>query len=430
MTKSLNNKNILLGVCGGIAAYKSADLVRRLKDAGADVRVLMTAAATEFITPLTFQALSGYPVHTDLLDTQAEAGMGHIELARWADLILIAPATANSIARLVNGQADDLLCAVCLASRSKMAIAPAMNHVMWTSQATQKNIQQLLNRQVSVFGPASGSQACGEVGTGRLLESGEIVNACAQLFRTGLLQGVNVTISAGPTFEPIDPVRYIGNRSSGRMGFAIAEAAAEQGAMVTLVAGPVHLQTPENVKRVDVETAAQMHQAVMQDISQQSIFIATAAVSDFRPEQTQTQKIKKNPNEPANHLNIPLIQNPDILADVAALDNAPFTLGFAAETQDVKHYALGKLKKKKLNMIAANQVAHDSNSGQDQLQEDTQDTGFNSEYNTLQVFWPVPGADEDEGAVNEITLERTRKSELARKLISLLAEQYQAQSAL
>ena len=405
MTVSLHNKNILLGVCGGIAAYKSADLVRRLKDAGADVRVVMTQAATEFITPLTFQALSGHPVHTDLLDTEAEAAMGHIELARWADLILIAPATANSIARLAGGQAGDLLSAICLASRSRIAIAPAMNHVMWSSEATQTNIKQLQARDTNIFGPASGSQACGETGEGRLLEVTELVSASAQLFKRGFLQGVNIMITAGPTFEPIDPVRYIGNRSSGRMGFAIAQAAEEQGAVVTLIAGPVHLSTPEKINRIDVETAEQMHQAVMAEIAQQNIFIATAAVADYRPQQMQSHKIKKS-NE---QLSISLIPNADILADVAALDNAPFTLGFAAETQNINNYALQKLQQKKLSMIAANQVAHSTE----------QDTGFNSEYNALQVFWP------EGDTVKETILARCRKTELARQLIALLAKQYQ-----
>ncbi len=422
MTNSLQNKNILLGVCGGIAAYKSADLVRRLKDAGADVQVVMTAAATEFITPLTFQALSGYGVHTDLLDPEAEAAMGHIELARWADLILIAPATANTISRLVNGESGDLLSAICLASRSKIAVAPAMNHVMWSSEVTQTNIEQLKSRQVSVFGPASGSQACGEVGEGRLMEVADLVSASAQLFKAGLLDGVHILITAGPTFEPIDPVRYIGNRSSGKMGFAISEAAMEQGAVVTLVAGPVHLASPDRLKRIDVETAAQMHQGVMENIAEQDIFIATAAVSDYRPAQAQTQKIKKNPDEADNQLNISLVQNADILADVAALENAPFTLGFAAETRDVKHYAVGKLKKKKLNMIAANQVAH---AEENTAPGNEQDTGFNSEYNTLQVFWPDDSV--DNSSVSEVTIERCRKTELARKLITLLAERYQVQ---
>lgn len=412
MKASLHNKNILLGVCGGIAAYKSAELVRRLQDAGATVRVVMTAAATEFVTPLTFQALSGYPVHTQLLDPEAEAAMGHIELARWADLILIAPATANSIARLASGRGDDLLSAICLAAQSQLAIAPAMNHAMWASAATQINIQQLKNRHVHVFGPASGSQACGETGEGRLLEVNELVLASSQLFNTGKLQGVKVMISAGPTFEPIDPVRFIGNRSSGRMGFAIAEAAIEQGATVTLVAGPVHLPTPEHSARVDVQTAQQMYDAVMLNIVAQDIFISTAAVADYRPTQAQHEKIKKT----ATEITIALTRNPDILASVAALDNAPFTLGFAAETHNVKEYAQQKLQQKKLNMIAANQVG---------FSPDEQDSGFNSEYNALHVFWPNTDASQTSSHCHEIKFERSRKTQLARRLIDLLATHYQ-----
>lgn len=412
MKASLHNKNILLGVCGGIAAYKSAELVRRLQDAGATVRVVMTAAATEFVTPLTFQALSGYPVHTQLLDPEAEAAMGHIELARWADLILIAPATANSIARLASGRGDDLLSAICLAAQSQLAIAPAMNHAMWASAATQINIQQLKNRHVHVFGPASGSQACGETGEGRLLEVNELVLSSSQLFNTGKLQGVKVMISAGPTYEPIDPVRFIGNRSSGRMGFAIAEAAIEQGATVTLVAGPVHLPTPEHSTRVDVQTAQQMYDAVMLNIVAQDIFISTAAVADYRPTQIQDDKIKKT----AAELSIALTRNPDILASVAALDNAPFTLGFAAETHNVKEYAQQKLQQKKLNMIAANQVG---------FSPDEQDSGFNSEYNALHVFWPNTDASQTSSHCHEIKFERSRKTQLARRLIDLLATHYQ-----
>lgn len=415
MTVSLHNKNILLGVCGGIAAYKSAELVRRLKDAGADVRVVMTSAATDFITPLTFQALSGHSVHTELLDPEAEAAMGHIELARWADLFLIAPATANSIARFASGRSDDLMSAVYLACQSIIAIAPAMNHVMWSSEASQKNIQQLTQRGVHIFGPASGIQACGEVGAGRLLEVNEIVEASSQLFYSGKLQGVNIMITAGPTFEAIDPVRYIGNRSSGRMGFAIAQAAVEQGANVTLVAGPVHLDSPDHVQRFDVESATQMHKMVMDNISSQDIFIATAAVADYRPAELQNHKIKKS----AEELSLSLVRNADILSDVAALANAPFTLGFAAETQNVKDYALQKLEKKKLSMIAANLVAH----SQDNTDKEAQDIGFNSDYNALHVLWK----NVDEGktnSLNEKTLARCRKTELARQLISLLAEQY------
>jgi len=410
MKASLHNKNILLGVCGGIAAYKSAELVRRLQDAGASVRVVMTAAATEFVTPLTFQALSGHPVHTELLDPQAEAAMGHIELARWADLILIAPATANTIARLASGQSDDLLSAIYLASQSSVAIAPAMNHVMWSSESTQMNVQQLKKQRVHVFGPASGSQACGETGEGRLLEVDELVTACGQLFNTGKLQGIKVMITAGPTFEPIDPVRFIGNRSSGRMGFAVAEAAVEQGAIVTLIAGPVHLPTPEHSARTNVQTAQQMYDAVMHNVAGQDIFISTAAVADYRPTQAQGEKIKKTEAE----LSIALTRNPDILSSVAALDSPPFTLGFAAETHDVKNYALQKLQKKKLNMIAANQVGFSL-----EQKSDKQDSGFNSEYNALHVFWNASDAN-----ISEQFLERNRKPALARQLIELLAMHY------
>lgn len=407
MTISLHNKNILLGVCGGIAAYKSAELVRRLQDTGADVRVVMTQSATEFVTPLTFQALSGHPVHIDLLDTEAEAAMGHIELARWADLVLIAPATANTISRLASGRSDDLISAICLASKTKKAIAPAMNHVMWSSDATQQNIKQLTSSGYKIFGPATGSQACGETGEGRLLEVNELVSSSSQLFQQGQLQGVKMMITAGPTFEPIDPVRFIGNRSSGRMGFAIAQAAVEQGAVVTLIAGPVQLETPDHVMRINVETAEQMSQAVMTDISHQDIFVATAAVADYRVIDMQSEKIKKSSSD----LTLSLSPNPDILASVAALDNAPFTLGFAAETENVKEYALQKLSRKKLDMIAANQVGKDS---------EEQDTGFNSEYNALHVFWSENG--KDTGKI----LERCRKTELARQLITILAAQYKS----
>ena len=418
MKASLHNKNILLGVCGGIAAYKSAELVRRLQDAGASVRVVMTKAATEFVTPLTFQALSGYPVHTELLDPEAEAAMGHIELARWADLMLIAPATANTIARLSSGQSDDLLSAIYLATQSIVAIAPAMNHVMWSADSTQINLQQLIKQKVHVFGPASGSQACGETGEGRLLEVSELVNACSQLFSSGKLQGVKVMITAGPTFEPIDPVRYIGNHSSGRMGFAIAEAAIEQGASVTLIAGPVHLASPEHSTRIDIQTAQQMYDAVMHNIADQDIFISTAAVADYRPTLAQDEKIKKTDRE----FSIALTRNPDILSSVAALDTPPFTLGFAAETHDVKNHALQKLQKKKLNMIAANQVGFSADQ-----QSNEQDSGFNSEYNALHVFWQNPNADESSPSFNELKFELKRKTQLARQLIELLATHYQTQ---
>lgn len=408
---SLHNKNILLCVCGGIAAYKSAELLRRLQDAGASVRVVMTAAACEFITPLTFQALSGHPVHTELLDAEAESGMGHIELARWADLILIAPATANTLSRLAQGRADDLLSAICLASQSPLAIAPAMNHVMWSSASTQQNLQQLLSRGVHVFGPASGHQACGESGEGRMLEAEQLLQASAQLFRPGKLQGVKLMITAGPTFEPIDPVRYIGNRSSGKMGFALAEAAVEQGAQVTLVAGPVQLATPDHVTRIDVQTAQQMYDAVMQQIDQQAIFIASAAVADYRPADVQTDKIKKSTQQ----FQLKLQRNPDILASVAALENPPFTLGFAAETHNEADYAIGKLQAKKLNMIAANKVAYDSTSSDAQ-----QHSGFSSDYNALQVFWQS-----EQNDIAQQAFPRARKTQLARQLLDLLATHYQ-----
>ncbi len=402
---NLNNKNIILGVTGGIAAYKSADLVRRLQDAGATVRVVMTSAATEFVTPLTFQALSGQPVHTDLFDLQAEAAMGHIELARWADLILIAPASANTLAKLSWGQADNLLTTLCLASNADIAIAPAMNHVMWQAEATQSNIQRLSQRGIAILGPGTGSQACGEIGEGRMLEPMDIIQQLNASSKNSLLSGLKVMVTAGPTFESIDPVRYIGNRSSGRMGFAIAQAALDAGAEVTLVAGPVHLDCVNAIHRVNVESASQMHDAVMKDIQQQNIFIATAAVSDYCPAETHSQKIKKTTED----LNIKLQANPDILSAVAALKNAPFSVGFAAETNNLEQYARQKLKKKKLDMIAANKVSHNNNTGED--------TGFNSEYNALDIYWGNDHAH----------FPRARKNIIAQQLISLIAERYKFQ---
>lgn len=398
----LHNKHILLGVSGGIAAYKSADLVRRLQDAGAEVRVVMTTAATEFVTSLTFQALSGHPVHTDLLDPAAEAAMGHIELARWADAILVAPATANTLTKLSYGLADNLLAAVCLASKAPLAVAPAMNHVMWSDAATQHNIQTLRQRGVHILGPAEGYQACGETGEGRMLEVAELVDKVSALCEPAVLSGVNIMITAGPTYEAIDPVRFIGNRSSGRMGYAIAEAATAAGAKVTLISGPVQLQTPAQTTRIDVESAEQMHQAVLAHIGLQDIFIATAAVADYRPSETHDQKIKKS----KENLHIHLTRNADILAEVAALDQGPFTVGFAAETQDLEQHARHKLTSKKLDMIAANRVAAAQTNGED--------IGFNSAYNALDVFW----------ADGHRKLDRARKTELAKQLIQLIAEHY------
>ena len=401
--KRLHGKNILLGITGGIAAYKSAELTRRLKDAGADVRVAMTRVATEFVTPLTFQALSGHTVHTELLDENAEAGMGHIELARWADAILIAPASANFIAKLAQGRADDLLSTLCLATDAPLAFAPAMNQAMWNDPATQTNCKTLRQRGLLQFGPASGEQACGEIGEGRLMEVPELIEHLADCFESGELQAVNVMITAGPTYEPIDPVRFIGNRSSGRMGYALAEAAREAGASVTLVSGPCHLPTPDKVKRIDVETAEQMHNAVFDHLQQCDIFIAAAAVADYKPVNAHEQKIKKD-NE---SLSLSLERNPDILSDVAHATNRPFVVGFAAETENLEKNAQSKLQRKKLDMIAANLVGH--------TEKDKQDIGFNSEYNALHVFW----------ADGSTSLETARKNVLARQLIQLITNHYQ-----
>lgn len=398
---TLNSKHIILGITGGIAAYKSAELTRRLRDAGAAVRVVMTRAATEFVTPLTFQALSGNPVHTELLDEAAEAGMGHIEMARWADAILIAPASANCMAKLAQGRADDLLTTLCLASDAPLALAPAMNRVMWHDPATQANFSTLQQRGVHLFGPASGAQACGETGEGRLLEVPELIDALSALFKSGVLQGVNILITAGPTYEPIDPVRFIGNRSSGRMGFALARAAREAGANVTLISGPSHLATPEDVERIDVETAAQMQDAVMQHARGNPIFISAAAVADYRPTHAHTQKLKKHEAERV----IELERTEDILSAVIRLDPRPFVVGFAAETENLVANARTKLEKKSLDMIAANQVGKNAKA---------QDIGFNSEYNALHVLW----------ADGEQVLEQARKTTLARELIKLVAYHY------
>ena len=393
---TLSGKHILLGVTGGIAAYKSAELLRQLRSQGAEVRVVMTAAATEFVTPLTFQALSGQPVHTELLDAGAEAAMGHIELARWADVLLVAPATADFIARMVAGRADDLLSAICLACDCHVAIAPAMNHVMWGNAATRDNIATLAGRGIQVLGPAEGLQACGEHGPGRMLEPGQLLSAVAELFNSGILAGQHVLVTAGPTREALDPVRYISNRSSGRMGFAVAAAAAAAGARVTLVTGPVNLSAPAGVQRLDVVSAADMHAAVMSRIAGIDIFIGVAAVADYRPAVPASQKIKKQAEEQS----LQLVRNPDILADVAALTNAPFTVGFAAETEQVIDHAREKLQAKRINMIAANVV------GEQQ--------GFDREDNALHVLWPG----------GEQPLARASKQQLARQLLDLIARQF------
>lgn len=393
---SLTNKKILLGIGGGIAAYKSADLVRRLKERGADVRVVMSQSAQEFITPLTLQALSGHPVASDLLDPAAEAAMGHIELARWADMVLIAPATANLIARINAGMADELITTTCLATEAPVVLCPAMNQQMYRNAATQANLDSLRGRDITIWGPASGNQACGEVGPGRMEEPLVIAERVEQFFAPKILQGLSLLLTAGPTREAIDPVRYISNHSSGKMGFALAKAAIEMGAKVTIVTGPVNIETPLNSNRINVESTQEMLDAVMQQVHHSDIFIGCAAVCDYRVADIATDKIKKSAHEMA----LTLVRNPDILASVAAHPQRPFTVGFAAETQDVAHYAKDKLKRKNLDMIAANDVSDPSQ-------------GFNSDINALTVFW----------SHGQYELPATDKLSLARQLLTLIAQQ-------
>ncbi|MGI2175909.1 bifunctional phosphopantothenoylcysteine decarboxylase/phosphopantothenate--cysteine ligase CoaBC [Shewanella ulleungensis] len=392
----LTNKKVLLGIGGGIAAYKSADLIRRLKERGADVRVIMTQSAMEFITPLTIQALSGHPVASDLLDPAAEAAMGHIELARWADVVLLAPATANLMARINAGMADELLTTTCLATSAPIIVCPAMNQQMYQNIATQENMANLARKGLIIWQPASGNQACGEVGPGRMQEPVAIAEQLVQFFGPKSLQGHKLLLTAGPTREAIDPVRYISNHSSGKMGFALAQAAAEMGAEVTLVSGPVSLATPAGVKRINVESAQQMLDAVMQQVEQHNIFIGCAAVADYRIADVAEQKIKKS----AEEMQLALVRNPDILATVAQHTTRPFTVGFAAETNDVEQYARGKLQRKKLDMIAANDVS-------------IQGLGFNADSNALQVFW-------QDGSQQ---LPATDKLTLARQLLTLIEQQ-------
>ena len=370
----LAGKKILLGVSGGIAAYKAPELVRRLRDRGADVRVMMTDGAKAFITPLSLQAVSGYPVFNDLLDPAAEAAMGHIELAKWADLIVLAPATADPIARITAGMANDLVTTAVLATASPVAVVPAMNQQMYRAAVTQQNLQALQQRGVLIWGPDSGSQACGDVGPGRMLDPLAIVDHAIQ-WATPVndLQHLNIMITAGPTREALDPVRYITNHSSGKMGFAIAAAAARRGATVTLVSGPVTLPAPAGVKRVDVTSALEMQAAVMAEIDKQHIFIASAAVADYRAVDIAAEKIKKQGGD--DNVTLQLIKNPDIVAGVAALqEHRPFVVGFAAETQNVEEYARQKRVRKNLDLICANDVAK---AGQ----------GFNSDTNALHLFW-------------------------------------------
>jgi len=398
----MQGKRILLGVTGGIAAYKSPDLVRRLRERGAEVQVVMTDSAREFVTPLTFQAVSGRSVRTQLWDPEAEGAMGHIELARWAELVLVAPATADFIARLATGRADDLLSTLCLATQAPIALAPSMNRLMWANAATQANMATLRTRGVRSFGPAEGDQACGESGEGRMLEPLELADAAVSALLTdGPLRGRRVLITAGPTRERIDPVRFISNRSSGKMGFAVAQAAREAGAEVVLVSGPVSLRTPGGVRRIDVESAADMLAAVLSEVEGIDIFISTAAVADYRPADPVEQKIKKT----SDTLGINMERTVDVLATVSARSNRPFVVGFAAETESVEQHARTKLLKKNLDMIAANEVGHDK--------------AFDCEDNQLIVLWRTRRED----------LGRASKLTLARKLISLIATSFAAARA-
>lgn len=394
--ESLINKNILLGVTGGIAAYKSAEIVRVLKKAGSSVRVVMTQSAQEFITPLTLQALSGNPVSTDLLDVEAEAAMGHIELARWADAILIAPATANTIARLSSGRADDLLSSITLAFDGPIGLAPAMNQAMWKDERTQSNIKNLERKEFSLYGPGSGEQACGDVGLGRMLEPSEIVELFASLFEAGSLSNKSVLITAGPTQEPIDPVRYVTNRSSGKMGYALAEAAIEAGAQVTLVSGPVNILPPASCNLIPVETAQEMYDAVMHHVRGIDIYIGTAAVADYSPSKIENSKIKKKGNNEA--LVLKMKENLDILKTVSDMKDRPYMVGFAAETEDLLKNARKKLEKKKIDLIIANDVSDKS-------------IGFDSEENEVTLITNS----------EEVLLDKSSKKKIAKSIVEFIS---------
>ena len=393
---TLQNKRILLGVTGGIAAYKTAELVRELRRSGASVRVVMTMAACEFITPLTLQALSGNPVHTSLLDPEAEAAMGHIELARWADLTLIAPASADFLARLSGGMGDDLLSTICLATRSPIAIAPAMNQAMWDAPGTVANITRLRQRDFIVLGPGSGEQACGEFGPGRMLEPVELAGHLERLFSTEALTGKTVVITAGPTREAIDPVRYLSNYSSGKMGYALAAAAAEAGARTILISGPCQLAAPERVELINVVSAEDMLRACLEYSPAADLFIGAAAVADFRPASVAEQKLKKSD---ADTMSLELVKNPDIIATVAAQARAPFTVAFAAESEQVLDYARAKLARKKVDCIIANDIS-------------AAGIGFNSDENAVTLI----------DRRGETSFEQQSKVQLARELIARLAE--------
>ena len=391
--------HILLGVSGGIAAYKSADLVRRLVERGFDVRVVMTRGAGEFVTPLTFQALSGHPVHRELFDEAPEAAMSHIELARWADMVVVAPASADFLSRLAHGAADDLLSTLCLATTAKVLVAPAMNQQMWASVATQTNVETLRERGVWLLGPAAGEQACGEIGAGRMVEPIDIADRVVALTSPGPLAALSVLVTAGPTREAIDPVRFLSNHSSGKMGYAVAQAAADAGASVTLVSGPTALAPPSGVVTVDVTSAREMHEQVMSHATASDIYIGAAAVVDYAPREVARQKIKKH----RAALSLSFDRTTDILAHVAGLSDPPFTVGFAAETEDLESNAQNKLRAKSLDMIAANRVGGP-------------DSGFGSDYNTIKLYWPGGGEE----------LSYAPKVEIARGLIEIVASRYHA----
>jgi phosphopantothenoylcysteine decarboxylase/phosphopantothenate--cysteine ligase len=398
---SLRQRRILIGVTGGIAAYKVCELVRRLRDLDAEVRVVMTEGATHFVTPTTFQALSGQPVRVSLWDEAGEAAMGHIELAKWAERVIVAPASADTIARLAHGFADDLLSTVVLATAAPVYVAPAMNQQMWANPAVQANIGTLRVRGVGILGPADGDQACGDIGSGRMLEPHELRDILVASFGDAPLRGRRVVVSAGPTYEDIDPVRFIGNRSSGRMGFAVATAARDAGADVTLVAGPVALPTPAGVQRIDVRSARQMHEAVLAATRGADIYIGAAAVGDYRPVDLAEVKLKKSDGAP---LRLELAENPDIIASLAALEQRPFLVGFAAETHELANYAQEKLTRKGLDMIAANDVG----AGR----------GFEVATNALHLYWRD----------GEASLPEMPKSDLARQLIARVAERFLART--
>ena len=397
----LKGQHVVLGVTGGIAAYKSPDLARRLREQGAEVTVIMTASAEKLVSPTVFQAVSGGPVRGDLWDEKAESAMGHIELARWADLILIAPATANLMAQLAAGSAENLLTTVCLATDAPVVLAPAMNQAMWRNPSTQANRKKLEDRHVRLIGPEEGEQACGDEGPGRMTEPVDIVARLGMGKVAGILRDLQVMVTAGPTREAIDPVRFVSNRSSGKMGFAVSRAAADAGALVTLIAGPVSLTTPKGVARIDVESATDMYETVMDRISETDIYIGAAAISDYRPAQTVAKKIKKT----AATFTLEMVKSPDLLATIAALDHGPFSVGFAAETDKLEENALTKLESKRLDMIVGNLVG-------DKM-------GFDRDDNSAIIMWP--------GGCKAVP--NMAKTRLARQLVAMIASRYRTMSS-